>query len=82
MRFTQESLIEAYTKLGWDVNNDDLHVEIGGVATSGIHQTEGANPKWAPPYGEVRYQNDAFIVIKNRSRNPFVPSKPNQEETK
>jgi len=27
----------------------------------------------------VTYQNDAFIVIKNKSRNPVVPSTPNPE---
>jgi len=79
--FTEDALIKAYADLGWDLFNDDIHVEIGGVATSGIHQTEGANPKWAPPFGEIRYQNDAFIVIKNRSRSPVTPSKPNDPST-
>ena len=81
MKFTEDALIKAYTDLGWDLFNDDIHVEIGGVATSGIHQSEGANPKWAPPFGEIRYQNDAFIVIKNRSRSPVTPSKPNDPST-
>jgi hypothetical protein len=34
-----------------------------------------ALPIWAKPCGTVTYQNDAFIVIKNSSRNPVVPSK-------
>ena len=68
----------ALQELGWD-GNDELRVKIGGVANSGIHQTEGANPKWAKPYGTVSYQNDAFIVIENVTRNPVVPSQPNPE---
>lgn len=64
---------EKIKTLGWEPW-DDIRVEIGGVAFSGINQTEGANPKWAKPYGTISYQNDAFIVIKNRSRNPVVPS--------
>ena len=78
MRFTEEALIEAYTNLGWDMVNDDIVVEVGGVATSGINQPEDANPKWAKQFGTTTYQNDAFIVIKNRTRSPFVPSKPNE----
>jgi len=68
----------ALQNLGWDAN-DELRVKIGGVANSGIHQTEGANPKWAKPFGTVSYQNDAFIVIENVTRNPVVPSEPNPE---
>jgi len=63
----------ALQKLGWDAD-DELRVDVGGVCFTGINQTEDANPKWAPPYGTVKYQNDAFIVIKNVSRNPVVPS--------
>jgi len=79
MRWTQESLIEATTALGWDIRSDDLVVEIGGTAVSGIHQGENYNEKWATPYGVRKYNKDAFIVIKNRSRSPFEPSKPNPE---
>ena len=68
----------ALQNLGWDAN-DELRVKIGGVSNSGIHQTEGANPKWAKPFGTVSYQNDAFIVIENVTRNPVVPSQPNPE---
>jgi len=68
----------ALQNLGWDAN-DEIRVKIGGVANSGIHQTEGANPKWAKPFGTVSYQNDAFIVIENVTRNPVVPSQPNPE---
>jgi len=68
----------ALQKLEWK-HGDEIVVEIGGVAFSGINQTEGANPKWAKPFGTVSYQNDAFIVIKNKSRSPVVPSQPNPE---
>jgi len=68
----------ALGKMDWSAD-DDIRVKIGGVANSGIHQTEGANPKWAKPYGTVSYQNDAFIVIEAVNRNPVVPSQPNPE---
>lgn len=74
-----EQLKIALDKLGW--NSDDvLEVNIGGVAFSGITQIEGVNPKWAKPYGTTSYQNDAFIVIKNATRNPVVSSKAPENE--
>ena len=63
---------------GWD-HDDELSVEIGGVAVTGTSTHPDANPKWAKPFGTVTYQNDAFIIIKNKSRNPVVPSQPNPE---
>jgi hypothetical protein len=68
----------ALQELGWDAN-DELSVEIGGVAVTGTATHPNANPKWAKPFGTVTYQNDAFIIIKNKSRNPVVPSQPNPE---
>ena len=68
----------ALEKLGWDAD-DDISVEIGGVAVTGTATSPSANPKWAKPFGTVSYQNDAFIVIKNKTRNPIVPSQPNPE---
>jgi hypothetical protein len=79
VRYTEESLIEAVASLGWDVRRDDIVVEIGGTAVSGIHQGEEYNEKWATPYGVRKYNKDAFIVIKNLTRSPFEPSKPNPE---
>ena len=73
MRYTEESLVEAVAALGWDVVSDDIHVEIGGTS---VHEIEGLNTKWSPLKGTRKYNKDAFIVIKNRSRNPVVPSKP------
>jgi hypothetical protein len=68
----------ALEKLNWDPN-DELSVEIAGVSVTGTATHPDANPKWAKPYGTVTYQNDAFIVIKNKSRNPVVPSQPNPD---
>ena len=68
----------AIEKLGWDPG-DELEVNIGGVAVTGTASHPNANPKWAKPYGTVTYQNDAFIVIKNKTKNPVVPSQPNPE---
>ena len=65
-----KALIEEF---GWE-ESDDISIEVGGTAVSGIHQAEGANPKWAKPYGTVTRQKDAFIVIKNKSRNPVISS--------
>ena len=74
MKYTEDALVEAVATLGWDVVNDDIHVEIGGTAVSGIHQGEDYNKKWATPFGVRKYNKDAFIVIKNLSRTPFAPS--------
>ena len=77
--WTQESLAECISILGWDPVKDDLEINIGGCAYSGIHQSEDANAKWSKPFGTTTYQKDAFIVIKNRSRSPFTPSQPNPD---
>ena len=70
-----QTLVETGT---WD-NGDQLSVEIGGVAVTGTATSPNANPKWAKPFGTVSYQNDAFIVIKNKTRSPMVFSQPNPE---
>lgn len=72
--YTQESLIEAQSCLGWDFLNDDIRVEIAGTAVSGIDVGEEYNKKWQSPLGTRKYNKDAFIVIKNLSRTPFAPS--------
>ena len=76
MRWTQEALIQLVADLGWDVRNDDLHIEVGGTSVYGI---DGAGTKWAPLKGTRKYNKDAFIDIKNLDRNPTVPSQPNPE---
>jgi len=68
----------ALQELGWE-SDDELSVEIGGVAVTGTATHPDANPKWAKPFGTVTYQNDAFIVIKNKTRSPMVFSQPNPE---
>ena len=70
-QFTEESLMKAYTDLGWDMRNDDIVVEVAGAS---VYMIDGAGTKWAPLKGTVKYNKDAFIVIKNRSRDPVVPS--------
>ncbi len=59
---------------------DDIHIEIGGTS---VYAIDGAGTKWAPLKGTRKYNKDAFIVIKNRSRDEFVPSKapePSEEQ--
>lgn len=69
----------AMKELGWDIEKDDIALEIGGTSVYGI---DGAGTKWAPLKGTRKYNKDAFIVIKNKSRNPYVPSqKPNNPDT-
>ena len=70
-----QKLYDVISELGWDCY-DDVTVEIGGTQVSGIHQPENYNKKWAAPYGTRKYNKDAFIVIKNRTRNPTVSSQP------
>ena len=76
MLYTEDSLIQAVQDLGWDVRNDDIHVEIGGTS---VYEIDGAGTKWAPVKGTRKYNKDAFIVIKNLSRTPFEPSQPNPD---
>ena len=77
MKWTQEALTDLVAELGWDVINDDLHIEVGGTS---VYEIEGAGTKWAPIKGTRKYNKDAFIVIKNRSRDPVVPSKPPEND--
>ena len=65
-------------ELGWE-DGDEIVLKIAGTRTSGIHQTEDANPKWAPPYGDVRHNRDAQIVIENLSRRDLSKSTPVDE---
>jgi hypothetical protein len=73
-----EKLSIALQNLEWNTD-DEIIVEIGGVAVTGTATHSDANPKWAKPFGTVTYQNDSFIVIKNKSRNSVIPSQPNLE---
>ena len=64
-----------------ETEGEDIEIKIMGSRTSGIHQTDDANPKWAPPYGDVRYNRDAQIVIENLSRRDLTKSQPIQQDT-
>ena len=69
------NIYEAFDKLGWDPK-DDIVIEIAG---SSVYMIDGAGTKWAPKKGTDKYNKDAFIVIKNKSRDPFVRSTANPE---
>ena len=62
----------ALEKMGWE-SGDDIAVEIGGTS---VYEIDGAGTKWAPVKGTRKYNKDAFIIIKNRDRNPTVSSQP------
>ena len=62
----------ALEKMGWEYG-DDVAVEIGGTS---VYEIDGAGTKWAPVKGTRKYNKDAFIIIKNRDRNPTVSSEP------
>ena len=75
MKSVHEQLADTIAKLGWDCY-DNVAVEVGGTS---VYEIEGAGTKWARVKGTVKYNKDAFIVIKNLDRNPTVPSQPNPE---
>ena len=79
---TLNTVSQAYVDLGWDVFKDDIHVEIGGTQVSGIEQPEGYNKKWSSQKDDRKYNKDAFIIIKNRSRDDLVKSQPMDREHK
>ena len=62
----------ALEKMGWE-SGDDIAVEIAGTS---VYEIDGAGTKWAPVKGTRKYNKDAFIIIKNRDRNPTVSSQP------
>ena len=62
-------------QLQWDID-DDIAIEVAGTS---IYEIDGAGTKWAPVKGTRKYNKDAFIIIKNKSRTPFEPSQPNPE---
>lgn len=72
------TLIERY---GWETS-DNIVVEMAGTQVSGIDVGEEYNKKWQSPLGTRKCNKDAFIVIKNLSRDPFESSKPMDREHK
>ncbi|AOO18869.1 hypothetical protein WH070310_163 [Cyanophage S-RIM12_WH_07_0310] len=82
MNLTQDELWNTIATLGWDVRHDKIVIELGGTVVSGIHQGENYNKKWASPFGHRKYNKDAFIVLKNLSRNDDTKSQPLDREHK
>ena len=70
MKALHDNIKDTIAELGWDCY-DDVVVQVGGTS---VYEIDGAGTKWAPVKGTRKYNKDAFIVIKNRSREPFVPS--------
>lgn len=68
-QYIMKDIFHIMSEFGWE-DTDNIKVDIGGVSSSGIQQTESSNLKWSKPYGTITYQPDAFIVIKNENRNP------------
>ena len=75
MKSIHDDIKDTIAKLGWDCY-DNVAVEIAGTS---VYEIEGDGTKWSPIKGTVKYNKDAFIVIKNLDRNPIVPSQPNPE---
>ena len=67
-----EQLLQKMNELGWE-RTDLIDVQIAG---SQVYEIEGDGTRWKPNKGTVKYNNDAFIVIKNRDRSPYAPSVP------
>lgn len=76
-----EQLARIINTLGW-TTDDEIDVEIGGTQVSGIDVGEEYNKKWQSPIGTSKYNEDAFIVIKNQSRRDLTGSQPMDREHK
>ena len=74
-----DELKELFDKYGWEAS-DDVVIEMAGTQVSGIDVGEEYNKKWQSPIGTRKYNKDAFIVIKNLSRDPVISSKPMDRE--
>ena len=74
-------LYRLFNELEW-TDGDDVLVELGGTATSGIEQPEGYNERWSLQKGMTKFNKDAFIVIKNLDKNPVVSSLSKSEQEK
>jgi|TARA_R110001592_G_scaffold202414_2_gene451861 hypothetical protein len=74
-----DELKDLFDKYGWEAS-DDIVVEMAGTQVSGIDVGEEYNRKWQSPIGTRKCNKEAFIVIKNLSRDPVVSSKPMDRE--
>lgn len=68
-----EEIANKLDDLGISVD-DELEVVIGG---SSVYEIDGAGTKWAPKKGTVKYNKDAFIVV--RRPQQVTPSQPNND---
>ena len=68
MKALHDNIKNTIAELGWDCY-DDVVVEVGGTS---VYMIDGAGTKWAPKKGTRKYNKDAFIVIKNKSRDTFL----------
>ena len=66
----EQMLFKLFKELNWQLE-DDISIEIAG---SQVYEIEGDGTRWKPVKGTRKYNRDAFIVIKNRDRNPTLPS--------
>ena len=76
----EQMLFKLFKELNWQLE-DDISIEIAG---SQVYEIEGDGTRWKPNKGTVKYNRDAFIVIKNNDRSPYTPSVPppvDSEET-
>ena len=76
-----DELKDLFDKYGWEAS-DDIVIEMAGTQVSGIDVGEEYNKKWQSPIGTRKYNKEAFIVIKNLSRDPWIPSQPMDREHK
>ena len=84
-RFLELSQIDEIKQLidkyGWEAS-DDIVIEMAGTQVSGIDVGEEYNKKWQSSIGTRKCNKEAFIVIKNLSRDPWIPSQPMDREHK
>lgn len=74
-------LYQCFHSLGWK-EGDDVVLEVGGTATSGIEQPDGFNERWSLQKGFTKSNKDAFLVIKNLDRSPVVSSLSKEQQEK
>jgi len=76
-----EQVVSLAQRYGWE-EGDNIVVEMAGTQVSGIDVGEVYNKKWQSPIGTRKYNKEAFIIIKNLSRDPWIPSQPMDREHK
>jgi hypothetical protein len=80
LEFSQiDELKDLFDRYGWQAS-DNIVVEMAGTQVSGIDVGEEYNRKWQSPIGTRKCNKEAFIVIKNLSRDPVISSKPMERE--